>query len=157
MTPDPPLYIIASVPDSFELAHLPWREALAGKIIINRAKFENFEMVEVIVDAMPFLLSRLNPAETAQMIRQINDRARIADTLPPDASSVGVALTENLSSAIYVPEVHQRLLLLGKWIGESLNASAAVWMPSQKIMSFAKFHATVAEYLDRAPTVDTNP
>lgn len=117
--------------------------------MVNRAKFENFEMVEVIVDAMSFLLSRLTPAETKQLIRAINDPAHAAEALSPNDSAIGVALTENLSSAMYVPEVHQRLLLLGKWIGESLNANAAAWMPSQRIMSFAKFDAKVAEYLDR--------
>ncbi len=151
MTPDPLLYIIASVADGFELAHFPWSDAANAKISINRAKFENLEMVEVIIDAMPFLLARLTPVETRQLVFAIDDQALAAETLSPNDSAISVAFSENLSSAKHLPEVNQRLLLLGLWIGDSLDASAAVWMPSRTIMRFANFRGTMAKYPDQGP------
>jgi len=68
------------------------------------------------------------------------------DTLSPTDSAIGVALTGNLTGARHLPQVNQRLLLLGKWIGESLDANAAAWMPSQTILSFVNFREAVEKY-----------
>jgi len=146
VNPEPSLLIIARLADDFDLTDLPWSETASAKISINRAKFKNLEMVEVIVDAMPFQLSRLTAAETSQRIAAMKDQWLSTDTLSPADSAIGVALTGNLTGARHLPQVNQRLLLLGKWIGESLDASAAAWMPSQTILSFVNFREAVEKY-----------
>ncbi len=147
MNPDPPLLIIAPMADACNLARLPWCEAAREKISVNRAKFENLDMVEVIVDAMPFLLSRLTAAETAQQLAATKNEPHFCDLPTPIHSAIGITLRDNLTSARQLPEVNQRLLLLGKWIGESLNATATAWMPSRKMVHFTDFDEIVRQYL----------
>lgn len=146
MNSDPPLLIIAPTADTCDMAHLPWCAAAKDKISVNHAKFKNLEMVEVIVDAMPFLLSRLTASEVAQLFAATNEEPHVSSLPSPLYSAVGVALRDNLTSARHLPEVSQRLLLLGRWIGESLDATAAAWMPSRKIVDFANFDEIIRQF-----------
>lgn len=104
-------------------------------------------MVEVIIDAMPFLLSRLTAAEVVQRLAAKQDEPHVRNLPSPIYSAIGVALRDNLTSVRHLPEVNQRLLLLGQWIGESLDATAAAWTPSRKIVHFANFDEIVRQNL----------
>lgn len=147
MIPEPPLLIIAPLADDLDLAHLPWCEEAAVKIAVNRAKFRNLEMVEVIVHAMPFLLSRLTALETGQQITAGRCEPLACDLPSAGESAIGIALGDNLTSAKHLPEVNGRLLLLGKWIGESLAATTVGWLPSRRLISFASYAEGVDQYL----------
>ncbi|MEH6827428.1 hypothetical protein [Parasphingorhabdus sp.] len=147
MNPEPPLLIIAPLTDGFDLAQLPWCEAARERISVNHAKFKNMEMVEVIVDAMPFLLSRLTAAETSQRFATARDQAPYRDLPSPGDSAIGIQLGDNLASARHLTDINRRLLLLGQWIGESLKASAAAWMPSRQVANIANYDEIVRQYL----------
>lgn len=147
MYPQPPLLILSQITDDFDLAQLPWCESARDKVTLNRAKFRNLEMVEIIVDAMPFVLTRRTADETREILTGGPFDLLFCDLPPPENSAIGVAPGDNLADATRIPEVHQRLLLLGKWIGESLNATAAAWMPAWKLASFAWFTNAVDQYL----------
>ncbi len=151
MNPDPPLLIIAPVADDSHLADAPWSDAARERISVNHTKFNELEMLEVIVDGMSFLLSRLTAAETGQ--RFAADRFEYLFSGPPSAeeSAIGVAPRDILASARHLPEINHRMLMLGQWIGESLSATAAAWMPSRRLVSFAYFDETVREYLAGGP------
>lgn len=147
MKPEPSLLIIASMPDELDLAQLPLRDEASAEISVNRAKFKDMEMAEVIVDAMPFLLTRLTAAETGQQIAAMNDATISRDRPSATESAIGVALGDNLTSARHLTEVNRRLLLLGKWIGEGLKASGAAWMPSRRLVPFADYDKIVCRYM----------
>lgn len=118
---------------------------------VNRAKFKNLEMAEVIVDAMTFQILRLTAAEARRKLTAEKSELIFCD-LPSSAETViGVAPGANLSSARHIPEVNRRLLLLGKWIGESLAATAAAWMPSRRVVNFSGFHHAVDQYRAGGP------
>ncbi|MEH6791190.1 hypothetical protein [Parasphingorhabdus sp.] len=152
MKPSPLLWIIAPSSDSFDLARLPWCEAASDRISVNPAKFQNLEMVEVIVDAMAFVLSRLTAAEAVPYFSGMEGRSHLPAGTMPSGAAVGVAIGENLLSAGHLPEIHQRLLLLGQWIGESLDATAAVWIPGRSAMGFADYRDAVKDQISGGPT-----
>ena len=147
MYPQPPLLIIAQIADDFDLAHLPWCDAARKKVSVNRAKFRNLELAEVIVDAMPFRLTRLTADETGELLTTNPCELLFRDRPPSGKSAIGVAPGDNLAGAAYIPEVHRRLLLLGRWIGDSVAATATAWMPSRKLSSFAWYDNAVHQYL----------
>lgn len=151
MNPEPPLLIIARLANAFDLAQLPWCEAARERISVNHAKFKNLEMLEVIVDAMPFVLSRLTAAETSQRFAAARDQAPFRDLPSPGDSAIGIELGDNLTSARHLLEINRRLLLLGQWIGESLKASAAAWMPSRQVANIANYDQMVRQYLAGSP------
>lgn len=155
MYPQPPLLIIAPIADDFDLAQLPWCDAAREKVSVNRAKFKNLEIAEVIVDAMPHQLTRLTADETREKLAFESRELLGGNPSLSGQSAIAVAPGDNLTSARHLPEVHRRLLLLGKWIGESLQATAAAWTPSRKLASFAWFDGAVAAYLaeDRFPSL----
>tara|TARA_R110000796_G_scaffold14011_14_gene45548 strand:+ start:25312 stop:26073 length:762 start_codon:yes stop_codon:yes gene_type:complete len=148
---EPPLLIIASLGGDFDLAHFRWPEAAGGKITVNDAKFSELDMVEVIMDGMPFLLSHYTAAETGQRFAAQTFDPLFTDLPTPDESFIGVAPRDILTSARHLPEVNQRILLLGKWIGEAVEATAAAWTPSRRITNFRYFEETVGEYLAGGP------
>lgn len=143
----PPLLIIAPLADDFDLAQLPWCDAASAKVSVNRAKFTDLEMLEVIVDAMPFLLTRLTAEEAGDKLAAEALDQRAGDLAVSGGSAIGVALDVNLACASHLPEIHRRLLLLGRWIGESLDATAAAWTPAGKLCRFAWFDDRVEQYL----------
>ena len=150
----PPLLIIAPHAYDADLADLRWCEAASGKVRVNAAKFRNLEMVEVIVDSMPFLLTPLTADETGKTLNAGTCDPLTCDPLMCDLplsgeSAIGVTPRANVASAAPIPEVHRRLLLLGQWIGQSLDATAAVWMPARRLSSFAWFDNAVSDYLAR--------
>jgi hypothetical protein len=145
--PEPPLLIIAALADSFDLAHLPWTEAARERISVNSAKFRDLDMLEVIVDGMPFLLSHLTAAETSQKFSDDSFAQRFSELPSSGNSTIGVAPREILASGRHLPEINHRLLLLGKWIGDSLTATAVAWIPSHKLFSFEYYDKAVGEYL----------
>ncbi|CAO1652565.1 hypothetical protein [Parasphingorhabdus sp. NYA22] len=148
---EPPLLIVAPLADDFALTQVPWCDAARTNISVNRAKFKNLEMAEVIVDAMPFRLSRLTAAEARRKLTAETSELSFCD-LPSSAEFViGVVPGDNLTSARHIPEVNRRLLLLGKWIGESLTATGAAWMPSRRLVNFSTFHHAVVQYLAGGP------
>ena len=151
MIPEPPLLIIAPMADDLDLAALPWCETAAENISVNHAKFKNLEMVEVIVDAMPFILSRLTAAETSQQFTAEKCEPLFCDLPSSEESAIRIAIGDNLASAKHLPEVNRRLLLLGNWIGDSLAATAAAWMPSRTLTNFTYYAKTVGEYLTDGP------
>jgi len=155
MNPEPPLLIIAPLTDDFDLAQMLWCEAASERISVNHAKFKNLEMVEVIVDAMPFLLSRLTAAETSQRFAAAKDQVPFRDLPSPGDSAIGIEPGDNLTSARHLPEINRLLLLLGQWIGEGLKASAAAWMPSRQVTNIANYDEIVRKYLTggRFPTL----
>lgn len=118
---------------------------------VNRAKFKNLEMIEVIVDAMSFHLSRLTAAEVRRKLTAEKYDFILSDLPSSGESAIGVAPGDNLTSDRHIPEVDQRLLLLGKWIGESLSATGAAWMPSRRMVKFSWFNQAVAEYCAGGP------
>lgn len=147
MYPQPPLLILAPLADEFDLAQLPWCDAAQKTVTVNQAKFTNLDMVEVIVDAMPFLLTRLTEEETSAALTLEPSDLPIRDFPSPGLSAIGVAPGANLVCARHVPESHRRLLSLGRWIGQSLNAAVAAWMPSGKLEGFASYGDMVERYL----------
>lgn len=151
MNHEPPLLIIASLADGFDLAHLPWSEAARERISVNSAKFDELEMLEVIVDGMPFLLSRLSAMETGQKLAEERFEQLFCGLPSTGEKAVTVAPHDSLTSGRHLPEVNHRILLLGKWIGQSLAATAAAWIPSRRIASLAYFDETVSAYLDGGP------
>ncbi|WP_373491876.1 hypothetical protein [Parasphingorhabdus sp.] len=140
--------IIDPTAEACDLARLPFCEAAKGRISVNQAKFTDLENVEVIVDAMPFLLSRLTAAETIQRLAARKDEPHLSDVLLPMNSAIGVAPRDNLTSARHLSEVNQHLLLLGSWIGESVDATAAAWLPARTILPFAEFDQLARHYLE---------
>ena len=153
MNPEPPLLIIAPLANTLDLTQVPWCDAAKDKISVNRDKFQNMEMAEVIVDAMPFLLTRLSATETSQIFNSGKYDQLLCALPPATHSAIGVAPGDNLASARHLSEINRRLLLLGQWIGESLGATTAAWMPSRRLTSFAWFDQAVRRYLadDRIP------
>lgn len=151
MIPEPPLLIISPTADEYDLSQLPLSEAAKDNISVNSAKFKELELVEVIVDAMPFLLSRFTAPETAQQFADERYERLFCDHPSPKDSGIGIAPRDNITSAKHMLEVNHRLLLLGKWIGESLNATAAVWIPSRRLASFAYYLDSVEQYLSGGP------
>jgi len=143
----PPLLIIAPLADDFDLTRLPWRGAAREKVSVNHAKFPNLEMAEVIVDAMPFLLTRLTAEESREKLASATAGLPVRSIPSSGESAIGVAPGANLACARHLGEIHRRLLLLGKWIGESLDATAAAWMPAEKLCRFAEFDDMVDQYL----------
>ncbi|MEO9600745.1 hypothetical protein [Parasphingorhabdus sp.] len=151
MQTEPPLLIIAPMASDFDLAQLPWAEATGEKISANLSKFKEFEMVEVIVDAMPFLLSRHTPTEIDQRLKAEKCDLLFCDHPSSDESAIGIAVRDNLSSAKHLLEVNRRLLSLAKWIGARLDATSAAWMPSRRLASFSYFQESVSQYLADGP------
>ncbi|MFK7841752.1 MAG: hypothetical protein AB8B54_05760 [Sphingorhabdus sp.] len=147
MIPEPPLLIIAPTADEFDLSHLPLGDVANDNISVNCAKFQEMDLVEVIVDAMPFLLSRFTAPETVQKIAIEKCERLFCDPPSPNDCGIGIAPRDNISSAKHMLQVNHRLLLLGKWIGESLGATAAAWMPSRRLANFQYFTESVEEYL----------
>ena len=149
----PPLLIVAPLADDLDLARLLWCDAARGNVTVNRAKFKNLDMVEVIVDAMPFLLTRLTEEETSGKLSAGTCNLPFGDQPFSGGSAIGIAPGANLACASHVPETHRRLLLLGRSIGQGLEATAAAWMPARTLGSFAWFVDTVDQYLadDRFP------
>ncbi len=151
MNSEPPLLIIASLPGDFDLAHLSWPEAANGKITVNDAKFDDLDMVEVIVDGMPFLLNHYTADETAQRFAT-QKFDRLFTGLPTSGeSSIGLAVRNILTSAKHLPAINHRILLLGQWIGEAIEATAAAWTPSGRITNFRYFDEITGEYLAGGP------
>ena len=151
MNPDPLLLIIAPIANGVDWQDLLRSKAPHEKILINNAKFNQLEMLEVIVDAMPFLLSRVTASETPQ--HGVADKFDRLFAAPPTAadSAIGIAPGDMLSSAVHLPEINHRMLMLGKWIGTSLDATSAAWVPSRTLASFTYFAETVDEYLNGGP------
>lgn len=151
MNSEPPLLIIAPVADDFDLADVPWSDAARERISVNSAKFNELEMLEVIVDGMPFLLSRFTAAETSQRFAAEKFEQLFSGVPSSEDSSIGVAPRNILTSARHLPEINHRMLSLGQWIGKSLAATAAAWMPSRRLASFVYFDEIVEEYLAGGP------
>jgi hypothetical protein len=151
INPEPPLLIVAPLTDDFTLTQMPWCEAARTNISVNRAKFKNLEMVEVIVDAMPFRLSRLTAAEARRQLTAETSALTFGDLPAAAKSIIGVAPGDNVTSARHIPEVNRRLLSLGKWVGQSLAATGAAWMPSRRLVNFSTFHHAVDQYLAGGP------
>jgi hypothetical protein len=148
---EPPLLIIAAMADDLDLAQLPWCAPAVEKISVNQDKFKDLEMVEIIIDAMPFILSRLTAGETRRQMTTMRSEQQFPDIPSGEQSAIGVAPGEIVASARHLPEVNRRLLLLGKWIGQSLDATAAVWKPSRTWIGFANFSEAVARCLTGSP------
>ncbi|MEH6662891.1 MAG: hypothetical protein V7679_14680, partial [Parasphingorhabdus sp.] len=151
INPEPPLLIIAPVADEFVLTQAPWCKAANTKMVVNRAKFTNLEMAEVIVDAMPFRLSRLTAAEAGRKLTPDTSGLTFEDLASSADTVISVAPGDSLTSARHIPEVNRRLLSLGKWIGESLAATAAAWIPSRRLVNFSTFDHAVDQYLAGGP------
>ncbi|VWX56926.1 hypothetical protein [Sphingorhabdus sp. 109] len=151
MIPDPPLLIIAPVADDTDLTQLPWCEAARERLSVNRSKFENLEMAEVVFDAMTFLVSRQTAAETGRLLAGKGSASPQGNPPCPDTPSLGIALSDILESARHLPAVNHRLLLLGKWIGESVSANAAAWLPSGGLSDFPDYCTSVERLLAGGP------
>ena len=151
MKSEAPLFIIAPIPDVFDWTKFPWSGTAKNRISVNNAKFNEMDMLEIIVDGMPFLLSRFLAAETNK--RFADERFEQLFSGPPatQESAIAIAPRDIVTTARHLPEVNRRILQLGKWIGESLAATAAAWIPSRKIASFAYFDEVVTEYLSGGP------
>jgi hypothetical protein len=145
--PEPPLLIIAPIASDIDLTRFPWCPAARHKVCVNRAKFRNLEMMEVLVDAMPFLLTRLTAAETSERLAAGTCDLLSCDLPGSGEGAIAIAPSDTLASDRHVPEVHRRLLMLGQWIGESLDATTAAWMPARKLTRFAWFDNVVRQYL----------
>ena len=151
MKNEPALLIFAPIADGFDLAHLSWCEAARERILINHAKFTDLDMDEVIIDGMPFLLSRFTAEETGHRFAKENFE-KLADGLSTsNDSAIGVTPGEILTSGQHLPEVIQRILILGRWIGDSLAATAVAWIPSGALVGFECFEEAVGEYLAGKP------
>lgn len=147
----PPLLIISRLAADFDLVRLPWPEAADGRISVSRSKFADLDMIEVIIDGMAFLLCRFTPTETRSRFR-IEKFEQLFTGLPSTRDcAIGVAARNIVASARHLPEINRRMLLLGKWVGESLAASAAAWTPSRRIASFRYFQESVDAYLAGGP------
>ena len=151
MTFEPPLLVIAPIRDGFDLAHMPWSETAKERISVNSAKFDGLDMIEIIFDSMPFLLTFHTATETKK--RFSDERFEALFCGPPTSYESAIAITPRdiLTSGRHLPEVNHRTLLLGKWVGDSLSAISAAWIPSRRIASFAFFREVVADYLTGGP------
>ncbi len=149
MYPQPPLLIVVPKACHMDLANLRWCGAARGKVSVNPARFRDLEMVEVIVDAMPFVLTPLTPEETGRKLTARTCDLLFCDLPSASESAIGIAPGEHVAGAAQIEEVHSRLLMLGQWIGKSLEATAAAWMPARILGSFAWFEDAVSEYLVR--------
>ena len=136
MNPEPALLVIAPLAEGFDLTHFPWSQAATERISVNSAKFSELDMLEVIVDGMPFLLSRFTTVAIDEISHQ---------------SAIGVTPRGILTSGQHLPEIIHRILLLGKWIGDSLAATTVALMPSGDIVSFEYFDEVVKDYLTGKP------
>ena len=151
MKSEPPLLIIAHIADGFDLALLPWPETAKARISVNSAKFGEIDMLEIIFDSMPFLLSRFTATETKRQFMDEKFEPLFCGLPAAHDSAIAIAPRDILASARHLPEINHRMLLLGKWIGESLAATAAAWMPSRRLASFAYFDEVVSHYLAGGP------
>ncbi len=147
----PPLLIVSPLTSASDLTQLPLTEAAKSKISVNPAKFQGMEMVEVIVDAMPFLLTRLTAAEARKIFTAEKCELIFCDPPSEYDTAIGIALGDDLISGKHLPEINRRLLSLGQWIGDSLGATAAAWLPARRVTSFAWFDEAVNQYLDGGP------
>ncbi|WP_417621686.1 hypothetical protein [Parasphingorhabdus sp.] len=148
---EPPLLILTQFPGKFDLMRLPWSQEAKARILFNSAKFEDLELAEVVIDGMTFFLSSLAPSEITQRFATERFERLCCSPPSPDDSAIGIGTRDNVSSAKHLPEVNHRLLLLGKWIGESLAATAAAWLPSRKLIGFAYFDEVAGQYLAGGP------
>ncbi|NVD27690.1 hypothetical protein HUO14_07215 [Parasphingorhabdus flavimaris] len=151
MISDPALLIVAPMMNGFDLAHFPWPRAAGDRLLVNGAKFDDLDMLEVIVDGMPFLLSRLSAEETRQKFADESFRPLSGDLPYPDGSAIGIGPRDIVTSARHLPEINCRLLMLGKWIGTILAATAAAWGPSGGLVHFADYDKAVSDYLAGGP------
>ncbi|WP_417594189.1 hypothetical protein [Parasphingorhabdus sp.] len=151
MNPEPLLLIIAPIADGGDWQDLLQSKAAGEQISINSAKFDQLEMLEIIVDGMPFLLSRSTASETRQRCAPERFERLFADLPSPNDSAIGIAPGDILSNAMHLPEINRRMLMLGKWIGINLNATSAAWVPSSTLSGFSYFVETVSEYLAGGP------
>ncbi|ASK87737.1 hypothetical protein [Sphingorhabdus sp. SMR4y] len=144
---EPPLWIIAPLPEDLVLWQLPWCEAAEGKISVNRSKFTNLEMAEVIVDAMPLCLSRLTATEVGRKLTAGKIETFLCDLPSSSEEAIGITPGDNLASARHIHEINRRLLLLGQLVGESLSATRTVWLPSGKLVDFPWFRQAAGQYI----------
>ena len=151
MNPEPLLLIIAPIADGSDWQDLLRSKAASEQISINSAKFDQLEMLEVIVDGMPFLLSRFTASETRQRCETGRFERLFTDLPTANDSAIGIAPRDILSNAMHLPAINQRILMLGKWIGKSLAATSAAWVPSSRLTGFSYFAETVSEYLAGGP------
>ena len=148
---EPPLLIIADIPPGFDLMQLPWPAEAAGRISINDAKFTGLEMAEIVIDGLTFCLARFASADIVH--KSGTGRFEHLFCAPPsrDDSAIGIGMRDVVSSARHLPMANHRLLQLGNWIGASMSGTAAVWLPSGKIASFAYFQEVTGLYLAGGP------
>ncbi len=148
---EPPLLIIADIPAGFDLMQLSWPAEAQDRISINPAKFSDVEMAEIVIDGLTFCLARFAAAETVQRSGTGRFEHLFCGPPSPDDSAIGIGMRDVVSSARHLPMANHRLLQLGKWIGESLAAAAAAWLPSGKLASFAYFQEVTNLYLAGGP------
>jgi hypothetical protein len=151
VNPEPALLIVAPVADGFDLAHIPWSRTARERISVNNDKFSELDMLEIIVDGMPFLLSHFATEETGQIFARKNFKKPSADVRISHQSAIGVTPRDILTSGQHLPEIIHRILLLGKWIGDSLAATAVILVPSSELVSFEYFDEAVKEYFEGRP------
>lgn len=151
MISEPALLIVAPMMNGFDLAHFPWSREAGGRLVVNGAKFDDLDMLEVIVDGMQFLLSRLSAEESRRKFADENFGPLSGDLPYPDGSAIGIGPRDIVTSARHLPEINCRLLMLGQWIGTSLAATAAAWAPSGTLVHFADYDQAVRNYLAGGP------
>lgn len=148
----PPLLIIGSYSDSFDLHSLLRSDEIPSNIILNEDKYTGFDRFEIISEGMAFELELFSQNETSGLLRQNCVSTLFSSPAEPDAKSIGLWLSENIKSGRHLTTINRVLLRIARQLGELVAASHIGWLPAQHSIDFDHFKEAVDDYLDDGPT-----
>ncbi|WP_430429043.1 hypothetical protein [Parasphingorhabdus sp.] len=146
MHPEPSLFIFAELDDKFSLNDLQFDRFSDDGLMVNQAKYQGLELIELILSGMTFVIAHQRAGEN------ITDRSRrgfeyiFCAPETGNLPNISISLSENLLHGKDVPAVHQINFKLGQIIGEMVKAKAVAWMPARKIFGYEFFTDMVDQH-----------
>ena len=151
MQVNPPLLVIAALPESFNLSELEFSGNQKNQTVINQVKFQELQIVEVVLNGMAFILTHYTAEETRENFGIAQLETIFSERPKEKAASIGLTFGENLTSGKHVPAINQALLKLAAMVGESVSASHIAWLPAKQNVDFNYFLEAVDEYVAGGP------
>ncbi len=149
MQTDLPLLIMADIPQSFCLTDLILLDQAMETIDLRPSQYEN--QLDVMIGGMTFALIHYSPEDIDQSLATADFDHIFCDPTEQKLSGIGIALGEHIKSAKHSETVNRALLQLGRYVGQSIKATAVIWRPAQLQIGFAYFIGATDHYIEGGP------
>lgn len=148
----PPLLIVGSFPDTFNLPDLLQSSLVRKNISLTKTKYADLDRHKIITDGMVFELDLFSEEETGNILKQNCGATLFGSAAEQGSAGIGLWLGDHLENGRHLPSINRTLLKVAQILGQAVSATHICWLPARQSIDFAHFEEAVADYLAGGPT-----